>query len=79
MASVKNCITRMSPNWIMVFQISITHLIQKIMRLKVGCSAFSMIMMGNISVRLLIVVMLLLASIRIIVGATFGLSVQVGY
>ena len=63
----------------LVFQISITHLIQKIMRLKVGCSAFSMIMMGNISVRLLIVVMLLLASIRIIVGATFGLSVQVGY
>ena len=37
----ENCITRMSRNWIMVFQISIIHLIQKIMRLKVGCSAFS--------------------------------------
>ena len=79
MASVKNCIIRMFRNWIMVFQINITHLIQKIMQLKVGCSVFSMIMTENISVQLLIVVMLLLVSIRIIVGVTFGLLVQVGY
>ena len=74
-----NFITRKSRKWKKEFLITKTHHIQKIMRLKVGCSAFSMIMMGNISVRLLIVVMLLLASIRIFVVVTFGLSVQVGY